>query len=186
MKGFLVNPADTFRQAKNDEPGTVLPYFALLLLLHAVISAVLLSVFMIGTSPVPGAVTGGISGIVIFLIILIGGFIGALVFGAWLHLWVYIVGGRRGIGQTIRTVMYGSTPSLLFGWIPFIGFFFTLWSLVLMILGISETQEISSLKATLAVALAVMIPLILIVIIAAFFMIASVTTTGPVALAGPA
>lgn len=179
VKEFLVNPADAFRQAKNDEPGTVLPYFALLLLLHAVISAILLSVFMIGTSPVPGPVTGGISGAVVFFILLIGGFIGALVFGAWLHLWVYIFGGRRGIWQTIKTVMYGSTPSLLFGWIPFIGFLFTLWSLVLAILGISELQEISSLKATLAVALAVMIPLILIVILAAFFMIASVTTTGP-------
>ena len=118
--------------------------------------------------------------------ILIGGFVGALIFGAWLHLWVYIFGGRLGIWQTIKTVMYGSTPSLLFGWIPFIGFVFTLWSLVLGILGISELQEISSLKATLAVALAVMIPLILIIILAAFFMIASVTTTGTVPVAGPA
>jgi hypothetical protein len=186
VKGFLLNPADAFHQAKNDEPGTVLPYFALVLLLNAVISAVLLSVFMIGTSPVPGPVTGGISGAVVFLIILAGGFIGALIFGAWLHLWVYIFGGRQGIWQTIKTVMYGSTPSLLFGWIPFIGFVFTLWSLILAILGISELQEISSLKATVAVALAVMIPLILIIILAAFFMIASVTTTGPVTVTGPA
>jgi len=186
VKGFLLNPADAFRQTKNDEPGTVLPYFALLLLFHAAISAILLSVFMIGTSPVPGPVTGGISGAVVFFTLLVGGFIGALVFGAWLHLWVYIFGGRRGIWPTIRTVMYGSTPSLLFGWIPFIGFIFTIWSLVLAILGISETQEISSLKSTLAVALAVMIPLILIVILAAFFMIASVTSTGPVMVAGPA
>ncbi|MFA5267694.1 MAG: Yip1 family protein [Methanoregula sp.] len=181
-----MNPADAFRQAKDDEPGIVLPCFALLLLFHAVISAVLLSVFMIGTSPVPGPVTGGISGAVVFFAILIGGFIGALVFGAWLHLWVYIFGGRRGIWQTIKAVMYGNTPLLLFGWIPFIGFVFTLWSLVLDIFGIHELQEISSLKATLAVALAVMIPLILLIILAAYFMIASVTTTGPVMVAGPA
>ena len=174
-----MDPADAFRQAKDDGPNAVLPYFALLLLLYAVISAVLLSVFMIGTRPVPGLVSGGISGAIVFFSILIGGFVGALIFGAWLHLWVYIFGGRLGIWQTIKTVMYGSTPSLLFGWIPFIGFVFTLWSLVLGILGISEWQEISSLKATLAVALAVMIPLILIIILAAFFMIASVTTTGP-------
>jgi hypothetical protein len=186
VKGFLMDPADAFRQAKDDEPGIVLPFFALLLLLHAVISAVLLSVFMIGTSPVPGPVTGGISGAIVFFIILIGGFVGALVFGAWLHLWVYIFGGRRGIWQTIKVVMYGNTPLLLFGWIPFIGFVFTLWSLVLNILGIHKVQEISSLKATLAVALAVMIPLILLIILAAYFMIASVTTTGPVMVAGPA
>jgi len=178
VKGFLLNPIDAFRQAKGDEPAAVLPYFALLLLFYAVISAALLSVFMIGTIPLPGLVTGGISGaVLVFFIILVGGFIGALVFGAWLHLWVYIFGGRRGIWQTLKAVMYGNTPFLLFGWIPFIGFVFTLWSLVLGIFGIRELQEIDSIKAILAVALAVMIPLIILLILAAFFMIASVTTT---------
>lgn len=179
-----MNPVDTFRKAKDDEPGAVLPYFTLLLLFHAIISA-LLAASMIGTIPVPGLMTGGsISAVVVFFIILVGGFAGALVFGAWLHLWVYIFGGRQGIWQTLKAVMYGNTPYLLFGWIPFIGFVFTLWSLVLGIFGICKLQEISSLKATLAVALAVMIPLILLLILAAFFMIASVTTTGPVPVAG--
>ena len=181
-----MNPVDAFRNARNDEPGTVLGYFVLLLLLNAAISAVLLSVFKIGTSQLPGLLNGGISGAVVFFLILIGGFIGTLVFGAWLHLWVYVFGGRQGIWQTIKTVMYGSTPSLLLGWIPFIGFVFTLWSLILGILGTGELQEISSLKAILAVALAVMIPFILILILAAFFMIASVTTTGPAVVASPA
>ena len=184
VKGFLMNPVDAFRQAKGDEPGAGLPYFALLLLLYSLISALLVSA-MIGTLPIPGLVTGGISGaVLVFFLILVGGFAGALVFGAWLHLWVYIFGGRRGIWQTLKAVMYGNTPFLLFGWIPFIGFVFTLWSLVLGILGIRELQEISPIKAILAVALAVMIPLILLLILAAFFMIASVTTTGPVPLAG--
>jgi len=177
VKGFLMNPVDVFRQSKDDEPGAVLPYFALLLLLHAIISALLAAV-NIGTSPMPGLMIGGMSGaIVIFFVILVSGFVGALVFGAWLHLWVYIFGGRQGIWQTLKAVMYGYTPYLLFGWIPFIGFVFTLWSLVLGIFGIQELQEISSLKAILAVALAVMIPLFLLIILAAFFMIGSVTTT---------
>ena len=172
-----MNPVDTFRKAKDDEPGAVLPYFTLLLLLYAIISA-LLAASMIGTIPVPGLMTGGMSGaVVVFFVILVGGFAGALVFGAWLHLWVYIFGGRRGIWQTIKAVMYGDTPFLLFGWIPFIGFIVMLWSIVLGILGIRELQEVSSLKAILAVALAVMIPLILLLILAAYFMIASTTTT---------
>lgn len=186
VKGFLMNPNDAFRQAKGDEPAAVLPYFAVLLLINAVITAALISVFMIGTSPLPGLVTGGIPGaLLLFILILAGGFLCTLVFGAWLHLWVYIFGGRQGIWQTIKAVMYGSTPSLLFGWIPFIGFVFTLWSIVLGIFGIRELQEISSLKATLAVAFAVMIPLILLIIVAAYFMIATVTTTGPVTSTGP-
>ncbi|HSA38700.1 MAG TPA: Yip1 family protein [Methanoregula sp.] len=181
-----MNPNDAFRQAKGDEPATVLPYFAVLLLINAVISAALISVFMIGTSPLPDLVTGRISGaLLLFLIILAGAFLCTLVFGGWLHLWVYILGGRQGIWQTLKAVMYGSTPSLLFGWIPFIGFIFTLWSIVLGIFGIRVLQEISSLKAILAVAVAVMIPLVLLIIVAAYFMIATVTQTGPVTITGP-
>jgi hypothetical protein len=154
----------------------------MLLLLHAALSAVL-AALAIEILPMAGLITGGLSGpVVVFFVSLFAGFAGILVFGAWLHLWVYIFGGRRGIWQTIKAVMYGDTPFLLFGWIPFIGFVFTLWSLVLGIFGIQELQELSSLKATLAVALAVMIPLVLLLILAAYFMVASVTSTAVPAL----
>jgi hypothetical protein len=44
-----------------------------------------------------------------------------------------------------------------------------LWSLILGVLGIRELQELSTGKAILAVAIAVMIPLILIILFAVFF-----------------
>lgn len=178
-KGFLLDPVNAFQQAKDDEPGTVLPYLAVLLLINAILSA-LLAMTMIGTVAVPG-LTGPSGAVAVFFVILAGGFIGTLIFGAWLHLFVYVFGGRRGIWQTIKAVTYGNTPILIFGWIPFLGFLFTLWSLALDILGIRELQEISTLKAILAVALAVMIPLILLILLAAYLMIAYVTTSsGPV------
>lgn len=176
-KGCLLTPVETFRQSKDDELSAVFSYFLALLLFNAILSAALAAV-MIETLPALAMMTGGIPvPVAIFLMMLVGGFIGTLVFGVWLHLWVYLFGGRRGIMQTINAVIYGSTPRLLFGWIPFIGFIFTLWSLALGILGVREMQEIDSLKATLAVALAVMIPVILLIVLAAYFMIASVTTT---------
>ena len=177
VKGFLTNPVDTFRQSKEEGTDAVFPYFIMLLLLHAALSAVL-AALAIEILPMAGMITWGHSGpVVVFFVSLVTGFAGILVFGAWLHLWVYIFGGRRGIRQTMKAVMYGDTPFLLFGWIPFIGFVIVLWSLVLGILGIRELQETSSLKAILAVALAVMIPLILLLILAAYFMIASATAT---------
>jgi hypothetical protein len=177
VKDFLTNPVDTFRQSKEEQPDTVFPYFVMLLLLHAAFSAVL-AALAIEILPMAGMINGGLSGpVVVFFVSLVAGFVGILVFGAWLHLWVYIFGGRRGIWQTMKAVMYGDTPFLLFGWIPFIGFIFLLWSLVLGILGIRELQDMNSIKAILAVALAVMIPLILVLILAAYFMIASTTTT---------
>ena len=48
-----------------------------------------------------------------------------------------------------------------------------LWSLVLNILGIRELQELSTMKATLVVAIAVLIPLILIILAFAYLIISS-------------
>jgi pilus assembly protein TadC len=52
-----------------------------------------------------------------------------------------------------------------------------LWSLVLGILGIRELQEMSTGKAILAVAIAVMIPLVIILLVAAYFITSYMTTT---------
>ncbi|PKL64731.1 MAG: hypothetical protein CVV32_06505 [Methanomicrobiales archaeon HGW-Methanomicrobiales-3] len=176
-KGCLLDPVETFRQSKDDELSAVFSYFIALLLFNAILSAALAAV-VIEMMPPLAMMTWGIPvPVAIFLMMLVGGFIATLVFGVWLHLWVYLFGGSRGIMQTINAVIYGSTPRLIFGWIPFIGFIFTLWSLALGILGVRELQEIDSLKATLAVALAVMIPVILLIVLAAYFMVANVTTT---------
>jgi hypothetical protein len=177
-KGFLLNPVETFRQSTNDEPGVVFTYFGALLLLHAILAA---GIALIGMGTLPefaGMPRGDLVPVMVFLMALAGGFIFTLIFAAWLHLWVYLFGGRKGIMQTIKAIIYGHTPRLLLGWIPFVGFIFMLWSLVLGILGIRELQEISTARAILAVAIAVMIPLILIIIIAAWFMISYVSVNG--------
>jgi hypothetical protein len=178
VKGFLTNPVETFQQSKNDEPGVVFTYFGLLLLLHAILAAL---ITFIGIEAMPrfAGMPGGIAlPVVVFFMALVGGFICTLIFAAWLHLWVYLLGGRKGIMQTIKALIYGHTPRLLLGWIPFIGFIFMLWSLVLSILGIRELQEMDTTKAILAVAIAVLIPLILLILLAAWFMISYMSVSG--------
>jgi hypothetical protein len=176
VKGFLLNPVETFQQSKDDSMGTVVTYFAALLLLNAVLSAIV-AVFRIERMPMfAGMPWAAEAPVFVFFFVLVCGFIAPFIFGAWLHLWVYIFGGRKGIFQTIKAVMYGNTPRLLFGWIPFVGFIFMLWSLVLGILGVRELQELSPLKAILAVAVAVMIPLILLILLAAYFFTTYMTT----------
>jgi hypothetical protein len=177
VKGFLLKPVETFQQFKNDEPGIVFSYFAALLLLHAILSAII-AVIGIETLPRYAGIPEGIAvPVIVFFMALAGGFIVTLIFAAWLHLWVYILGGRKGIMQTFKAIIYGHTPRLLLGWIPFIGFVFMLWSLVLGILGIRELQEMSTGKAILAVAIAVMIPLVIILLVAAYFITSYMTTT---------
>lgn len=177
-KGFLLDPVETFRQFKSDEPKTVFTYFCVLLLFHALILAALIGIFGIAVMPVhTGFLPGPAFPVMVFFLMLVGGCIATLVFSAWLHLWVYILGGRQGILQTVHAVIYGSTPRLLLGWIPLLGFLFMLWSLVLVILGIRELQKLDTLKAILAVAIAVMIPVILVILAAAWFLTSSMTVT---------
>jgi len=177
VKGFLLSPVATFQQSKNDEPGIVFTYFAALLLIHAILSAIIVAIGIEKMPVYPGMPSGIAIPVIVFLMALAGGFIVTLIFAAWLHLWVYILGGRKGIMQTFKAIIYGHTPRLLLGWIPFIGFIFMLWSLVLGILGIRELQEISTGEAILAVAIAIIIPLILIILIGAYFITSYMTTT---------
>jgi hypothetical protein len=116
---------------------------------------------------------------IVFIMMLVGGFIATLVFAAWLHLWVSLAGGHRGIMQTVHAVIYGCTPRLLLGWIPFLGFLFLLWSLFLAVLGIRELQELSDIKAVLVVAVATIIPFIVIILLAAY-LYSTVMTVTPV------
>jgi len=177
VKGFLLKPVETFQQFKNDEPGVVFSYFAALLLLHAILSAII-ALIGIETMPRYAGIPEGIAvPVIVFFMALAGGFVITLIFAAWLHLWVHLLGGRKGIMQTFKAIIYGHTPRLLLGWIPFIGFIFVLWSLALGILGIRELQEMSTGKAILAVAIAVMIPLVIILLVAAYFITSYMTTT---------
>ena len=176
-RGFLLEPVETFRKSRTDAPGAVLAYFLALLLVNAVLSAIVAAVFASQMPFLAGISSGVPLPVLVFFAALAGGFILTLVFAAWVHLWVYVFGGRKGIMQTVSAIVYGHTPRLLLGWIPFIGFLFTLWSLALNILGLRELQELSALKAILVIAIAVLIPLILIILAAAYFLIGSAAMT---------
>jgi hypothetical protein len=112
-------------------------------------------------------------GVVLFAIVMIiVQFVFVFIIGAWLHLFVYLLGGRKGYLQTLKSVIFGSTPAMLIGWIPFIGILAGIWSIALEILGIRELQEMTTGKAALAVILAILIIVIIIIAIAALFFIA--------------
>jgi hypothetical protein len=175
-KGLLLEPVETFQESRTDEPATVLTCFAVLLFINAVLSAIVAAAIVGAVSEFAGLNIGAPLPVVIFFAVLVGGFILTLIFAAWVHLWVYIFGGRKGLMPTVIAIVYGQTPRLLLGWIPVIGIFFALWSLALNIIGIRELQELSTMKATLVVAIAVLIPLILILLAFAFFFISSAST----------
>ncbi|MBN1762931.1 MAG: YIP1 family protein [Methanomicrobia archaeon] len=137
IKGFLFTPSETFDASREDTLGDALTYFVIILVIYAVLSAIIAAVAisllsgMLGMFGVPampfGAAMGPTLAVGVFIGLLVGGIVGVFIGGLWLHLWVYLVGGRNGLVQTIKAVIYGDTPSLLLGWIPIINVITMIW-----------------------------------------------------------
>jgi hypothetical protein len=92
----------------------------------------------------------------------VGVFLTALV----THLLVILVvrSGHSGFGATFRIVSYSSVTSLV-GWIPFIGWIFSLYRLYLATVGIREMHATTTGKALLVVVLPAILILALVVVV---------------------
>ena len=176
IKGFLLNPVETFQQSKDDNPKILLTYFAILLLVNSFFYTIVaysgVGSYMGGLAP-----WGSGAALSIFVFALFSSFVLSALFILWLHLWVYILGGRKGIMRTARAFIYAGTPEFLLGWIPYIWIIFLIWSFVLAVLGIRELHELSTAKAAVALVIAIIIPLVLLVLLAAYFFVSYMTVT---------
>lgn len=83
--------------------------------------------------------------------LLIFSIIGIFISSIIVHIVVLILGGKKGIKPTIKALIYGSTPRLLLGWIPFIGIIAEIWSIIIQIGGMRQLQGITTGKAIIAV-----------------------------------
>ncbi|HON81008.1 MAG TPA: YIP1 family protein [Methanoregulaceae archaeon] len=182
VRGMLFSPVETFQKVKTADLGDALKYFLILVLINTVLSViislvVLSSMWVVYSSiyeslgiVVPATIGAGMVAIAILMIF--GSIFILFIAAAWLHLWVYILGGRKGYIETLKAIAYGATPELLIGWIPFIGFIGSIWSFILTILGVRELQEMSTGKAAAAAIIAVVVLAIIIILVAAFLFIA--------------
>jgi hypothetical protein len=66
-----------------------------------------------------------------------------------LHVWILIFGGKADYTKSYQLYVYSHTPSYLLGWIPFLGFFAGIYSLILLILGTEKMHDISRKRAIL-------------------------------------
>ena len=144
VKGFLLSPVETFQKVKDEDLGPLMKYFVILTLIFSILPVKF--PFMAGTA-------GGLAAVVTFITLLISLLIGLFVGAAIVHIFVYLLGGRKGYTQTVKAIGYGMTPSLLLGWIPFLNIIVGIWALIVEIIGIRELQEMSTGKAALAVIL---------------------------------
>jgi len=176
IRRFSFNPAKEFAASKEDTLVDAFKYYVLLLAILAVILAIVVTIVvtavvsMLGLSeltlmpelPELSKITP-LLGAGAFVGIIGVGIIAALYISVWLHIWVYLFGGRKGLKQTVKTVTYGATPCLVLGWVPGPNILIApIWSLLLVITGVMELHELSSGSAILAVILAILVPLIIV------------------------
>ncbi len=171
VKGFLLEPSRTFQYFREDSLAYALKYYFILYLVYVALDILVRIFFGDLINSLMGeyamiSVNAGTEEIIIGSIydavyVIPAIFIG----GAFLEVGVYIVGGRMGLNQTIKAILYSSTPTLLFGWVPVLNIIAGIWSIVLNIVGIREFHGISSERAILAMT----IPIILLLLITAIF-----------------
>jgi hypothetical protein len=124
---------------------------------------------------VPGGVTWlfgarGNQGFLAFLgglvIAPIAGAVGIFVTALVTHVLVILVvgSGHSGFGATFRIVSYSSVTSLA-GWIPFVGWIFSLYRLYLATVGIREMHSTTTGKALLVVVFPAILILVLVVVV---------------------
>jgi len=160
-EAFIRKPVDAFRDSRSDSLGEALKYYAVLLAVYSVFTGIMIMTGLDnpfesledleGFSGVFTGVTGGVLAIILTFIVSV---ISTILGGLFLHIAVYLAGGRKGTAETLKAMMYGSTPGLLLGWIPIFGVLFGIWAFVLEVLGIRELHEISTGRAILSVVLA--------------------------------
>lgn len=177
IRGFLFTPTLSFRRVKEEPVRDTVVYVVILAAFYAVMSAILtaLDVFV---HPFAFASQG--RAMVVEPLLLVAATVAVLVFslaaaallGLWLHVFVYIAGGRKGVWQTEKAVFYALTPAFILGWIPVIGLIVgIIWSVVIGIAGIRELHGLSDARAAVAVVLSVVIAAtIAIVILGALFL----------------
>ena len=158
VRGVLLQPATFFRDLPRQ--GSLLGplVFALICIEISVVLVGILTFI-----DVPGGVTWlfgarGNQGFLAFLgglvIAPIAGAVGVFLSALVTHLLVLLVvgSGHSGFGSTFRVVSYSSVTSLL-GWIPFVGWLFTLYRLYLATVGIREMHSTTTGRALLVVLL---------------------------------
>ncbi|MDD1646629.1 MAG: YIP1 family protein [Methanomicrobiales archaeon] len=189
---FLLKPREAFQEAKNEPLSvaafTLIPLVVLFSVLFTGISVLLSPGFLFG--PLAPLVTGSgllasgatlaalLVGILVLVILCL---IAMVVKAAWLHLFVYALGGRQGLDQTVKAVFYAAIPILLLGWIPLVGLIAgALWGIVILIFGIEVLHGVSSGRALAAAFLAWMVGFLLFLVLPLlFFLPVRVVTSGP-------
>jgi hypothetical protein len=186
IKKIIFQPTEFFESIKN-EPGIIeaFKFFIIVSLVYLIFTLIL---FFVAPSILLGGLfdfepslglSGGI-GISLPIFIYIFLIVSTFVLAGVTHIIAILLGGKKDFSLTYKAVAYASTPSLLLGWIPFIGILANLYSLFLVIIGISKLHKVTLLRAFIIAISPAIILIILYFISQAFYFRFLLGTTKPV------
>jgi len=180
-KGFLGAPANTFDSVEPESLASALRFFAIWAAIYAILQTVFFYVLGGGILQtlwewlgLGSAVVYSFNPVLYGLLSLVGALGSLFISGSWAHLFVRAFGGRKGYETTIKAFAYGNTPLFLFGWIPFVGGLFSIWALVLNIIGIRQLHGVSTGRAIGAVLLSYLALIVIVVLIVLFVVLRAV------------
>lgn len=164
----LASPSKAFASVKGERGfKDSFVYYAVASLIYTILAFVL-SLGLLGTQYAAILNLVLIGSVISWIIGLVTVFITAAIF----HVFVYLLGGKGGYLQTFKSYVYGMTPALLLGWIPYVNIAAAVYSLLYMLpKGLTILQNMSFGRA-LAV---VLIPIAVIVVLVLAFSFAFVS-----------
>jgi hypothetical protein len=171
IKKVILSPSEFFERIKAERGvGEAFKYLAILSLVNLVVGIVS---FMLSIPSVTSL--GNLStflpllrapatalGIAIPFVIYIGSLILSFVEAGFIHLFAKLLKGKGEYSATYKALVYASTPSLLLGWIPWVGIIFGIYSFYLSLKGISKLHEVSMGRALIIL---FVIPAVIILVI---------------------
>jgi hypothetical protein len=170
IKQVILDPMNFFEKHKTTDWMELIKITAILTIIPAITTGIGISAL---STLLPKSMLGNFSNILtslgiaaiplIYLIYLIINIIGIFVGAAILHIGIYLLGGRD-IIKTAMVQVYASIPNYLLSWIPIIGFVVSIWSAILLIIGISKQHKMSYGKAVLATIISTIIVLAIVII----------------------
>lgn len=174
---LTLNPIDALRNLREEKLGKAFIYFIALVLVESVLFLIVLnstiSDLTFGMISLGDIVTVNIAYLIVFFIgaSIICNIIIMLIISVIQHIFVFIFGGRKGIKQTIKAVIYSYVPIAVIGWVPFVGLISYIWAVILLIFAVRELHEISTARAILAVISLIVFIVITVVAIIAYIIL---------------
>ena len=164
IKTVLASPSRFYNSVKA-ETGFKAPMVYLLVM--SAVSVVLSMVY--SYTGLPGSTASSVSGVLAGIpLAWISGIVATFIIAAVFHIFVYLLGGKNGFLQTFKSDVYGSTPTYLLGWIPYVNIAVGIYALFYLIpKGISIQHNMSMGRAILAILLPVVIIVLVIFLLAA-------------------